>query len=672
MKKQLKRFVSFIVATILIITVIPFYTFAQSVSFEQIVNAATYIIVYNEGNYTTVVKNDNGALSLGKICWHGTNALNLLKDIITLNPSQALSILGTSLYNEIITSSSWDKRVATSQEASALSILLATSESRIVQDETAYDYISGYVSHGQNLGISEPEALVFFADYENQNGRTGAANFCKAVMNNYGYVNLASLYGTSSKNSRRTRTYNFCASIDWSLYTGSSAGDDFTPPEIANVTVSEITDTGFTVSCDVSDDNTVSEVYFAVHHQDDGLDGVNWYVQTPSSASVSHTVNISEFSNRYGYYCVYIYVFDAAGNYAYVVLNPVNIVASSSTQGLTATVTSSGGSFVGEDIVWNASASGGSGHYLYEFSVYKDGTKVAERKPSDYSSYTYTADETGEYILEVTVYDSSDGETVSCSSTPVNIYEPIIIEAFTADSDDLYSGQTVTWKISASGGEGNLQYAYTVYQNGTAVYSTTEYSDSDTFTYKTKDSGDYYAVVNIMDSRSQVVSFQSESITVIHPLSATTVTFSPDYALEGMAVTCSVNAFGGTGTYSCIFEIYWNGIKFTTSEAINSTEFTFTVESSGEYTAVVTVTDSDSTTVTAEGGSLIVEQTAKRGDANCDGKITAADARFALRCAAQLDFAQEKYEYAVDINSDGDITANDARLILRISAGLEN
>ncbi len=58
-------------------------------------------------------------------------------------------------------------------------------------------------------------------------------------------------------------------------------------------------------------------------------------------------------------------------------------------------------------------------------------------------------------------------------------------------------------------------------------------------------------------------------------------------------------------------------------------------------------------------------------DVNCDGKITAADARLTLRCAAKLENLQGVVKIAADMNLDNKITAADARLILRKAAGLE-
>ncbi len=59
------------------------------------------------------------------------------------------------------------------------------------------------------------------------------------------------------------------------------------------------------------------------------------------------------------------------------------------------------------------------------------------------------------------------------------------------------------------------------------------------------------------------------------------------------------------------------------------------------------------------------------GDVNVDGRITAADARQALRASAGLDKLDDISFIAADMNGDGKVTASDARKILRISAGLE-
>lgn len=61
------------------------------------------------------------------------------------------------------------------------------------------------------------------------------------------------------------------------------------------------------------------------------------------------------------------------------------------------------------------------------------------------------------------------------------------------------------------------------------------------------------------------------------------------------------------------------------------------------------------------------------GDVNLDGKVTAADARLALRKAVGLEaYAEGSAQFrAADVTADGKITAADARKILRAAVGLE-
>ncbi len=59
------------------------------------------------------------------------------------------------------------------------------------------------------------------------------------------------------------------------------------------------------------------------------------------------------------------------------------------------------------------------------------------------------------------------------------------------------------------------------------------------------------------------------------------------------------------------------------------------------------------------------------GDADGNGKVTASDARSALRFAAFLDIPDENQVMLCDTNGDGRVTAADARTILRTAANIE-
>ena len=60
-----------------------------------------------------------------------------------------------------------------------------------------------------------------------------------------------------------------------------------------------------------------------------------------------------------------------------------------------------------------------------------------------------------------------------------------------------------------------------------------------------------------------------------------------------------------------------------------------------------------------------------KGDADLNGKITAADARMILRIAAKLVSVDSYRLTFADYNNDGNITSQDARFVLRLSANLD-
>ncbi len=72
-----------------------------------------------------------------------------------------------------------------------------------------------------------------------------------------------------------------------------------------------------------------------------------------------------------------------------------------------------------------------------------------------------------------------------------------------------------------------------------------------------------------------------------------------------------------------------------------------------------------------EAGKIVDEKTIiVPGDVDCDGAVSASDARAALRVAVGLDTIKDYQESAADVDRDTKITASDAREILRASVGL--
>ena len=137
---------------------------------KQIAAEAAKIIFANEGNYASVNPDDNGALSVGKVQWHGNRALFLLKKIVQQTGQAAEAVLGKDLYREITTASDWGTRKATAAEKTKLSQILGSVQGKQAQDAQAEEDILSYVTHGVKIGIEDPQSLVYFADLENQGG----------------------------------------------------------------------------------------------------------------------------------------------------------------------------------------------------------------------------------------------------------------------------------------------------------------------------------------------------------------------------------------------------------------------------------------------------------------------------------------------------------------------
>ena len=146
----------------------------------ELTQRAADVIFGNEGGYTSVNADDNGAVSVGRLQWHGTRALRLLKKITSaLGEGGSLRLVTPELYREIISARTWSQRTVSTYEKVLLTSLLSTPESREVQDEQAHTDVEGYLTHAQGLGITDERAMIFLADIENQGGAGAAERIAK-------------------------------------------------------------------------------------------------------------------------------------------------------------------------------------------------------------------------------------------------------------------------------------------------------------------------------------------------------------------------------------------------------------------------------------------------------------------------------------------------------------
>ena len=136
---------------------------------DEYVSIVAKIIMENEGSYSSVNPNDNGALSIGALQWRAFRARNLLAKIINRNPELATLLKGTSLIDELKNKDfNWNTRTLDEFETLAVKKLLNTKESREIQQEILKEDIQRYIKVGRKYGINDPKALAYFCDLYNQ------------------------------------------------------------------------------------------------------------------------------------------------------------------------------------------------------------------------------------------------------------------------------------------------------------------------------------------------------------------------------------------------------------------------------------------------------------------------------------------------------------------------
>ena len=166
------------------------------VATSEILKQAEAVIAKNEGSYGTVVLNDNGALSLGKMQWHANRAADLMKLIIAQDNTTAYNILGDKLYNEIINlngNNAWSSRILTSAEGQLFSKLLTTTAGKRIQDDLMDSDVAICINHAYNNGLRNAAAVVYSADVENQCGSGGASTCTKEATHLVGDVSKVTL-----------------------------------------------------------------------------------------------------------------------------------------------------------------------------------------------------------------------------------------------------------------------------------------------------------------------------------------------------------------------------------------------------------------------------------------------------------------------------------------------
>ena len=99
-----------------------------------------------------------------------------------------------------------------------------------------------------------------------------------------------------------------------------------TAPIISNTYITNATDEGFTISCNVKSTYELDRVEFAVWTDLNDQDDIIWYNAKMKSDVYSFDVKRSNHKYEYGAYNIHIYVYDKHGQVTYIPLNMHNVI----------------------------------------------------------------------------------------------------------------------------------------------------------------------------------------------------------------------------------------------------------------------------------------------------------------------------------------------------------
>ena len=109
--------------------------------------------------------------------------------------------------------------------------------------------------------------------------------------------------------------------------------------------------------------------------------------------------------------------------------------------------------------------------------------------------------------------DSADNKVNKTSTAVTVTLAGPTISSVKAGVASAYAGEKLTWKATASGGSGTLQYYFILYKDGVKV-KTRSYSTANTFSYTPTKAGSYKVRVYVKDAAGTKVYKTSAVITV--------------------------------------------------------------------------------------------------------------------------------------------------------------
>ena len=153
------------------------------------------------------------------------------------------------------------------------------------------------------------------------------------------------------------------------------------------------------------------------------------------------------------------------------------------------------------------------------------------------------------------------------------------------------AGSTAAWTAQAEHGLEPYRYLFNLYLDGQKI-DTQAYSSKSEYRHTFSEAGEYYVIAKCKDDNGEIVSVQSEMITVTADVPVIqSIVCSANEIQTADPVNWTVSATGGEAPYSYSFALSLNGAVVAEQPASESNVFGYTFAADGDYVLSVTVTD---------------------------------------------------------------------------------
>ena len=261
---------------------------------------------------------------------------------------------------------------------------------------------------------------------------------------------------------------------------------------------------------------------------------------------------------------------------------------------------------VGVSTTFSTTASGGSGSYsTYTWTESSSALGCGTTAASSITCIPTTPG--SNYTISVRVTDSNGANSAVVTSSFFTVVSALSVHAPTPNPATIELGQTVTFTTTVSGGSGSYT-TYTWASSGSALGCTARNAASISCS-PTATGASYWVSVQVTDSLGGVsAKIHSATLSVMGPPTVSSFQANPSTIIQGQSTTFNVVVAGGVGPYTYTYAGLPAGCTSTDTNALACSPTT-----SGNFTVIVTVTDSDGKGATSSTRLMVSSSTNNNG-----------------------------------------------------------